>query len=153
MDLKHVISQAIRKLIFKGQKVKRDAFLYLEPDSESYLPERYAECISCAMWTGYERMRCSIHGKTLEIEGSDSCGLYVNGKPHTEMAGKEMELVTPEQSGLTKNAVRCENCISFDRDRSRCNFYTELNMTMPSVFALKENVKTNGCCNAQRPIS
>ncbi len=153
IDLAQVISQAVKKLKTRGEKVTRDAFLYLEPDSEAYLPERYAECETCIMWTGADRLRCSIHGKMLEVKGEYSCGLYVNGKPHVEMAGKEDELVTPEESGFTKKPVRCENCVSFDRQRSRCNLYTMLNKSMPSQFNLKENVKTNGCCNAQRPVS
>ncbi len=69
IDLAQVISQAVKKLKTRGEKVARDAFLYLEPDSEAYLPERYAECISCIMWTGADRLRCTIHGKILEVRG------------------------------------------------------------------------------------
>lgn len=126
----------------------RDAFLYLEPKQKEN-EEDFAQCSTCMMWTsekGKNPNRCHIHGKDTEVTGDMSCGIYVEGKPMPD--GPIMPLVTPEESGLVKRKVRCENCLSFD-GKSKCLEYRRLN-SMPG-WDLDENVIPKGCCNAQEP--
>ena len=60
-------------------KIKRDAFLYMAP-ARSAASGDFAQCSSCVMWV-QDYDACTIHGEDVEIEGGDSCGLYVPGKP------------------------------------------------------------------------
>ena len=103
------------------------------------------------MWMGEERKRCSIHGPEIEVTGDATCGLYVNGKPMVEMAGKEHTQVTPDESGLEKREVRCENC-DFFKKPSICSLYEQLNQMSDSHFDLDKEVYHLGCCNANSPI-
>ena len=127
-------------------QVTRDAFLYLEPKHEKNRAS-FAQCRRCHMWTSKKHKICMIHGRDEEVEGGDSCGLYVEGDPMPEMAGKAMKLVTPKESGLVRQPVRCENCVSFAPAASTCKLYVTLNRN--PHFALKTRVKPQGCCNAQ----
>ena len=128
-------------------QVTRDAFLYMEPKHEKNRA-RFAQCATCHMWTGKHKT-CMIHGKDLEATGDHYCGIYVEGDPMPQMAGKEMRLVTPKESGFGLGKTRCENCVSFSPSKTTCLAYTELNKN--PQFALKTHVKPQGCCNAQRP--
>lgn len=121
--------------------IGRDAFLYLKPQKPENL---FAQCGSCMMFT---ESTCTIHGKDVKITKDMSCGLYVHGKPMPQEKGHEMKLVTPEESGLVKRQVRCENCLSFD-GKNKCTLYEILNKT--KQFKLDENVEPKACCNAHR---
>jgi len=135
-----------------SHQVTRASFLYMEPSRNSYgKPSGFANCRTCMMWTGDKHETCAIHGKKLKVEGGDTCGLYVNGKPHTEMAGKEMPLVTTQESGFEKREVRCENCSHYDKKESYCELFEALNKKNPELFDLDIKVKAHGCCNANTP--
>jgi len=125
-------------------KIKRDAFLYLDPKAPN---NTFAQCGTCMMFTG---KTCTIHGKNVKITGDMSCGLYVHGKPMPEEQGHEMKSVTPKESGLVNEPVRCENCVSFDARESECELYEHLNEHEDSQFDLDKSVKAKGCCNAFR---
>jgi hypothetical protein len=127
----------------KSQKrIKRDAFLYLDPKGNE---DKFAQCGTCRMWTG---TGCTILGKT-KVTAEMSCGLYVHGTPSKDKAGKEESLVTPEEAGLVTRQVRCENCRSFDKKNSVCMLFQSLNKKFPDKFDLEEKVNEYGCCNAQ----
>lgn len=129
--------------------IKRDAFLYLDPKGKK---EQFAQCSTCIMWTGPMGNTCTIHGK-MTIKGVDSCGLYIHGKNHTDMIGKEMPLVTPKESGLVRDTkVRCENCSHYDEKESECELYEHLNSHDPQMWELDEHVDPQGCCNAWEKI-
>lgn len=135
----------------KNYKIDRSAFVYLEPDSSSYGdPHQYAQCITCTEWTGEERKRCLILGAKLEVLGADTCAIYANGKPRVELAGTEVESMTPEAAGFERRAVRCENCYWYGA--GLCGLFAELNMKFPDIYDLQTTVKSTGCCNANTPI-
>lgn len=121
-------------------KIKRDAFLYLDPKAPK---NTFAQCASCMMFTGET---CTIHGGDVPITGDMSCGFYVHGKPMPDELGHEMKSVTPKESGLVKEKVRCENCQSFEARESECELFDELNEN--ELFDLDKKVKPKGCCNA-----
>ncbi len=126
------------------EKISRAAFLYLEPHKET---KDFAQCGTCMMHTGKHKT-CTIHGKDIEITKEMSCGFYIAGAPHEDMAGKEMPAVTPKESGLYDGKVRCENCTHANKQTLTCKLYSELNAELPQVFELDENIKAKGCCNA-----
>lgn len=132
-------------------KVSRDAFIYLEPQTRkarTKLTKNFAQCSTCPMWTGKESLTCTIHGGAVEVKGSMSCGYYTPGSPMPEAAGEEHLLVTPEESGLIEADVRCENCAYMDHTNKVCKLYSQMNKAMPTVFNLDENVEEKACCNA-----
>ena len=118
--------------------MERSTFLYLDSKGT---PNDFAQCRSCKMWLEKHNI-CSLHGKDVKITGDMSCGLYSFGGPAPE---SEMEhvtkAVTPEQSGLVKAEVRCENCKWFDADESECRLFCMLNIS-------PDKVNPKGCCNA-----
>jgi hypothetical protein len=59
--------------------------------------------------------------------------------------------VTPEESGLVKRPVRCENCKFYDEAGSVCRLFRGLNQAFPETYDLDEIVDKHGCCNAQTP--
>jgi Pyruvate/2-oxoacid:ferredoxin oxidoreductase delta subunit len=124
------------------EKIKRDAFVYLEPKGDK---EKFAQCATCRMFTGES---CSILGKT-KVTAEMSCTLYVHGKPSTGLKGKEVASYTPQEAGLVNRQVRCENCRSFSN--GVCLLYQSLNKSNPDLFQLDEKVNPQGCCNAQMP--
>lgn len=142
------------KLTPETKKIERDAFLYLEPGlyrKDFYGSEKeFAQCSTCPMWTGKHHNTCTIHGKNIKVTGDMTCYLYVNGQPMPEMAGKEHKNVIPEESGLIRRPVRCENCKSFDN--GVCRLFQFLNIAAPNLFDMDINVKWAGCCNANKPI-
>jgi len=115
------------------------SFLYMDPKEPK---NSFAQCGTCSMFTG---STCTIHGKGL-VKPGWSCGLYVHGKPMKEMKGKEHKSVTPKESGLIKEPVRCENCDYFNSKTKECALFVELN-DLP-MFKLREKVHPKGCCNA-----
>jgi hypothetical protein len=94
--------------------------------------------------------RCAIHGPKVEIAPGASCGFYLHGKPKPKGTATA-KVVTPEESGLVDRPVRCENCLYFDGEPSRCGLYQKLNSEMPAYFDLEIDVDPAGCCNAQEP--
>lgn len=134
-------------------KIDRSAFLYMEPDDESFgKNKKFAQCGTCKLWTGAKRKRCFILGKDKLILSIDTCALYVNGEPDTSLAGKEEARLTLEEAGYERRSVRCENCIAFNRKESICELFRSLNKKMPDMFDLNENVLWDGCCNANTPL-
>lgn len=126
-------------------KINRDAFLYLPPKPPK---ASFAQCATCRDWVSGDR-RCVIHGPKINVPGSASCGLYVNGVPR--MPGtKTHPDVTPEQSGLVNRAVRCENC-KYMEGPALCGLFDMLNKKLPSYFDLDTKIEAQGCCNAQTP--
>ncbi len=136
----------LKKLITEkkssGEKITRDAFIYLDPKSEAV---NFAQCSTCRLWTG---TGCLILGKT-KVTGTMSCNYYVKGEPQKDKAGKEESLLTSEEAGLVNRKVRCENCRSFNK--GQCMLYNALNKKLPDIFDLDESVSSNACCNAQKP--
>jgi len=63
-----------------------------------------------------------------------------------DMAGKEHLSVTPEESGLYKGLVRCENCRYEDKSRGVCLNFEELNEK--EDYHLDTKIIPKGCCNA-----
>ena len=137
---------ALRRKSKVREKIKRNAFLYLEPDGDD---EDFAQCEDCRMFLA-EHGLCSLHGKGVKIKPTMSCGFFTPGGPADE---SEMEhvskAVTPEESGLVDREVRCENCISYSA--GRCQLYMMLNRMNPTNFDCDPKVKKLACCNGQRP--
>lgn len=133
-----------------NNKIDRSAFLYLETkEGTSYgKPEDFAQCKTCPLFTGDKNKTCFIHGKKLVVNGSDTCGLYCNGEPLPELAGKEKPYVTSEESGFARRAVRCQNCAYFNPLISQCKLFFILDTEFPDDFELGSNVSKFGCCNA-----
>lgn len=129
-------------------KIRRDAFLYLDPKGDH---SKFAQCESCLRWTGAESNTCGILGPDIEVTGDMSCGMYIHGKPDPSTAGQEDTLFTPEQVGLVKRAVRCENCIYYEEDEGECELFCQLNHAYSDVFDLDDHVDAHGCCNSHTP--
>lgn len=121
-----------------GQKIKRDAFLYMDPKPPK---DSFAQCGTCLMFTG---TGCTILGSTKITKGM-TCGLYVRGKPQYNLKGKEQSLVTPKEAGLIDHQVRCENCRYGGGD---CKLFEMLNDRLPDTFDLDTKIDPKGCCNA-----
>jgi hypothetical protein len=141
------MSDIIRRILSEAstEKIKRDAFLYMEPKGD--MPE-FAQCETCVFWSGAEHNSCYMLGK--DVDADDSCGLYSPGQPNPELAGNELGNVSKEAAGFVDRAVRCENCLVFD-GKGKCLGYEAINKALPEHFDLDVNVKPQGCCNAQRP--
>ena len=131
----------------KKEPVERVAFLYLEPKQKKH-EEQFAQCSTCVMWTDKPKNKCHIHGPSVEVKGSMSCGFYVEGDPMED--GPIRTLVTPDESGLIDASVRCENCVSYDSDTSICRLFKTLNTKVGLEFNADPNVQPKGCCNAWR---
>lgn len=127
-------------------KIGRDAFLYMAPEAPK---TRFAQCSTCRDWVHGDN-RCAIHGPSVLVRASLSCGLYVHG-PRLPPGTKTHAYVTPEESGLVDREVRCENCRYFDEKGSECGFYDKLNVELPDDFDLDVKVDAHGCCNANMP--
>src|SRR6266436_8860223 len=84
-------------------KIDRSAFLYLPPDGRG---DDNAKCKACILYLAGNR--CIIHAPDVVTRGEDSCCFYIPGRP--AIRGRPVGLVTPEESGLVKRQVRCENC-------------------------------------------
>lgn len=128
------------------KKIKRDAFLYLDPIGDE---KQFAQCSTCCMWTGDKGKTCTILGQDIEVTGEMSCGLYINGSNYIQGIGQEVARVTPEQAGLVTRQVRCENCRSFDAEKDECMLFKSLDGSFSDIFDLGNKVNKYGCCNAQ----
>lgn len=148
-SLKERLEQLTGKkvLLEKGtkgsDKIKRDAFLYMDPKGPK---EEFAQCSTCANWTGET---CMILGKDVKVTADMTCGLYVHGEPNSDGKGQEEKLISSEEAGLVKRQVRCENCASFD-GKEKCLLFEALNKSMSDHFKLDTKVNKLGCCNAQK---
>ncbi len=127
----------------KPTKLTRDTFLYLDPKPPF---ATFAQCETCMMFTGEAAETCTIHGAKVRVTKDHSCGLYVHGTPMPDEQGHEMASVTPEESGLIKAQVRCENCQSFQAQKTTCTLFQWLSRGW--AFALNPKVHPHGCCNA-----
>jgi Pyruvate/2-oxoacid:ferredoxin oxidoreductase delta subunit len=148
------IIKTIRNYGQEKEKITRDAFLYLDPKEPK---NQFAQCGQCMMYTGKSKENvatCTIIGPDEPIRGDiDSCGLFVHGAPVPDERGYEMESVSKKEAGYVERLVRCENCISYEPEKSICLLFKSLNKSMPEQFDLNINVDQQGCCNAQRPLS
>jgi Pyruvate/2-oxoacid:ferredoxin oxidoreductase delta subunit len=150
-------------------KIKRDAFLYLEPAKNT---ANFAQCGTCTFFVPAHALNtarsggepspkdlCCLHGAKVGIEAGYSCGMYVPGRPTpADLAAHAAELraghpaaVTPKESGLVERKVRCEHCFFFDAKESECELFEDLTTKMSTVFDLDESVEKGACCNAQTP--
>lgn len=132
--------QLIEQAQSSGDKILRDAFLYLPPKGD---PDTFAQCGSCGMFIP-EAQRCWLFGKDDEVIADASCGLYIQGKPNNDQ--EPQNKVTPEQAGYNLGQVRCENCRW--GDDGTCKLYEQLNQQLPEIFDLDTKINSNGCCNA-----
>src|SRR5215472_2862482 len=124
-------------------KVKRDAFLYLDPQGNA---DEFAQCGTCKEFLSGDI--CYIFGSPVSSRGS--CGLYIPGKADPEWKA-EGRFVSPEEAGYVERPVRCENCAFFEA--GNCGLFDTLNDALPDVFDLETVVDAKGCCNAQTPMS
>lgn len=121
----------------------RSCFGYMEPDPA--IPD-FAQCGSCQLFIK-DRERCYWLSDKDDVDADDSCIMYVQGEP---MPGVCMPTgsLTAKEVGFTKAKVRCENCNAFNKDKSGCRLFAELNELLPRVFKLDNKVKPKACCNA-----
>jgi hypothetical protein len=128
------------------EKIDRSAFLFMSTRK----PEaQFAQCLTCAFFIK-NKGRCENFGPDNEIRARGSCGGYAYG-PDGSKLGKPMSRMTPTEAGYVERKVRCEDCKFFDpkdEPQTHCDLYTQLNLMMPSVFALNRYVTAYDCCNA-----
>ena len=124
-------------------KVKRDAFLYLDP-----IGDDFAQCATCALFRPSRESCATVAG---HIIAGGSCGLYANGTP--DDAQPQRSTVSRAAAGYVERQVRCENCRFFDADGSLCGLYVDLDEMAPAIFDLAPRVDAQGCCNAQMPMN
>lgn len=115
-----------------GGKIERDAFLYLPAGKGD------KQCKTCA---SNSNGKCTTLNN-LAVQPGWSCGMYLPGSYSGQRAGP---YATPEEAGLIKQDVRCENCRYFTE---HCELFEKLNQTMPDDFDLDPDVDAKGCCNA-----
>jgi hypothetical protein len=133
-DQRAAIAKRVRK---PASKIKRDAFLYLEDIDGDDSPD-FAQCADCAMLAPGNK--CAVLG--IKVEDGWSCGFFLDGDYN---GAKVEKLATPEQAGVYKGKVRCENCRYGGKT---CALYDRLNTDMPADFDLDAKIKPHGCCNA-----
>lgn len=127
-------------------KIKRDAFLYLDPEPGV---DDFAQCLTCRDWVEGDD-RCRIIGPFITVRDTMSCGFYVYGEEPLPEGTQTYTLVFPKEAGLVDREVRCENCRHLVEE-STCGFFKTLNETLPDLFDLNINIHPAGCCNAQQP--
>lgn len=152
-----------------GDKIERDAFLFLEPKSEG-TQEDFAQCGPCRMFVPEQYLdgmvgdRCILHGSNVKIDDDDSCGFMApwpteDGKPNVEVikdhAAELMKIIPgsidPEESGLVSRRVQCHRCRFADAKVSSCALYVKMNAAFPDLFDLDPEIEQHSCCNAQMP--
>lgn len=138
----HKIARLV--LAKKTEKIDRSAFLYLEDPKDS----QFAQCARCGMWDKPNE-GCAILAEDVAVFAGSSCGFFLPGTPNSVERGA-FTILSPEEVGLVRRPVRCENCISMSAG-SVCGLYKALNEAMPDKFDLNEKISPRGCCNAQRP--
>jgi hypothetical protein len=124
-------------------KRERDAFLYMNPKGD---PDKFAQCGSCRFFMPGLK-KCAPMGGERVLAGW-SCGGYGFGTPTDDQPITRSW--SPEEAGLVKRQVRCENCVSFDD--GECELFRKLNEAFPKLFDLDVDVDAKGCCNAQAPF-
>lgn len=125
-------------------KITRGAFVYIEGKGDTF-----AQCSTCTKWD--RKLRLCVDPLDMMVLGSWSCCLY---SPGSFAGGERRKTMTPEEAGLFKGAVRCENCF-YSRAQEEgdvyCTLYEMLNDQFPDDFDLKEEIDEYGCCNAFTP--
>jgi len=124
-----------------GEKIKRDAFIYL-PGKD----KEFAQCGTCWLFNA-EKERCAILGPDFKVDDDDSCCLYVRGTPVKSQP--IVARITPKNAGFVERPVRCENCLY--GGGNECKLYRMLNEKFPDVFDLEISITPKSCCNAQTP--
>ena len=116
----------------------KSTFLYMEPKKDI---KDFAQCSSCRMFIKDKNL-CSLHGDKVKILPTDSCGFYIYGIAPDDEDDHVEASVTPEESGLVHEQVRCENCIYLqdDGDHFDCLLFKLLNIE-------DHTIKKLGCCN------
>ncbi len=123
------------------EKIKRDAFLYLDSNDKEF-----AQCGTCWLFHA-EKERCAILGPDFVVDDDDSCCFYIKGEVPKDL--KLVKRVTPKDAGFVERAVRCENCLY--GGSGECKLYKMLNEKFPDVFDLDEQIEPRACCNANTP--
>jgi hypothetical protein len=121
-------------------KIRRSAFLYLQPDSTDHL---FAQCGICR---AVNNSRCMMMDREPISPTLGSCGFFFKGP---SVGDHVLAKFTKTQVGYSERKVRCENCVFVRNKGTWCNLFKQLNETMPNVFDLDWHVKPTGCCNAQ----
>jgi hypothetical protein len=131
--------------------IERNSYMYLKP--KGMVPTKdHAQCRGCMMFTGDKNESCTAHAKSEgPIRGVGSCGGYAEGKPHPEMAGKEMGSWTKEESGYVEHPVRCENCKWAMKEKGEhiCGYFRMQNEMLPECHDIDEEIEPKACCNFQ----
>ena len=128
-----------------GEKIKRDAFIYL-----SGKDKEFAQCGTCWLFNA-EKERCAILGPDFKVDDDDSCCLYVKGDYPKDL--KLVVRITPKNAGFVERRVWCESCryIQYNDNGAECKLYKMLNEKFPDVFDLETSITPRSCCNAQMP--
>jgi len=128
-----------------GEKIKRDAFLYM-----SGKDKEFAQCGTCWQFNA-EKERCAILGPDFKVDDDDSCCLYVQGTPVKNQP--IVARITPKAAGFVERPVRCENCRYSKKSDggSECLLFKMLNEKFPDCFDLEISISSKSCCNAQTP--
>jgi len=130
-------------------KRNRSAFAYMEgkPDTPAF-----AQCSTCTMFLRGVG-RCHWLGET-EVDGDDSCVMYVQGAPNDDPQAKPTGKLKPSTVGFYSGKVRCQNCNAFDSRNPNdlhCDLYVQLNRMFPRMWNLDRKVERHACCNAWAP--
>lgn len=121
------------------ERIKRDAFLYMEPKGNG---KDFAQCSTCVEFD--PKTKCCVVMNKI-VAGLDSCGIYLEGKYDGR---KPKEYATPAELGYVQREVRCENC-KYGGDE--CWLYKMLNQRQPEDFDLETKIHPKACCNLQTP--
>jgi len=124
-------------------KITRGAFVYIEGKGDTF-----AQCSTCTKWE--PRGKICVDPLDMMVLGSWSCCLY---SPGSFANGERRKTMTPEEAGLYKGAVRCENCKYAYKGvvGTYCGLYGMLNDQLGDDFELDERIDPYGCCNAFTP--
>ncbi len=122
-----------------GDKIKRDAFLYM-----SGKDKEFGQCGTCWQFNA-EKERCAILGPDFKVADDDSCCLFVKGDYPKDL--KLVARITPKNAGFVERRVRCENCKY--GGSGNCKLYEMLNEKFPDIFDLDTKIEPRACCNAQ----
>ena len=123
-------------------KLGRDAFLYMHPHGNK---GSFAQCSTCRLFMPRSE-KCAV--LDTHVEPRWSCGLYAEGRPDDNQEATAS--ATPEEVGLTRMQVRCENCAAFD-GKDSCHLFERLNRDEPDLWSLDTKVEALGCCNGWSP--
>ncbi len=134
---------AIAERAKKGaSKIDRSAFLYMV-DHDGDAGATFAQCAGCRFFTGDDDGKCAV--LDVAVQPGWSCGMFADGHYSGETIAKS---ATPEEAGVYKGSVRCENCRFGGK---HCALYQRLNKEMPGIFDLDTKIESKACCNAFQP--